>query len=250
MKNNGFPTKEERWALWREAFGDSEDEILLFEEHAFSPDRFAYLRETDGTLAAALYYFDCTADGKKYAYLYAIATAKAYRGRGLCRQLMARVHRSLAEQGYAGALLLPAEESLYGFYEAMGYRTCTFLDEYTVHAADGGVTLWDVSAEVYAARRRALLPGGGVVQEGENLSYLTTMARYYLGEDFILTGTKESDTLLVHEMLGNTACAAGAVCALDCQTGRIRTVGKSKPFAMGLSLNGEALPTYFAFAFD
>ena len=249
MKNDGFPTREERWALWQEAFGDSEEELSLFEGHAFSSARFAYRRE-DGTLAAALYFFDCTCRGKRIAYLYAIATAKAYRGRGLCRALMAQVHTRLAAAGYAGALLVPAEESLFAFYEKLGYRTVCALDERTVRAADAPAPLCELTAEEYAARRRARLPEGGVVQEGENLSYLATNARFFAGEDFIFVTREEEDGVTVLEFLGNAARAGEALCALGYEAGTIRTAGKEKPFAMYFPLSDAPDPEYFAFAFD
>ena len=117
---------EELCALWKEAFGDSDEFLQIFYRTAFQPERCCCLF-TEGQLAAALYWFDCSFQEKPVAYLYAIATAKAYQNRGLCHQLMGYVHKHLHDRGYVGALLVPASSALRNFYKKMGYKTCTYI---------------------------------------------------------------------------------------------------------------------------
>lgn len=57
------------------------------------------------------------------AYLYAVCTAPALRGRGHCRLLLQEAEQDLKRQGIRAAVLVPAEESLFGFYARFGYRT-------------------------------------------------------------------------------------------------------------------------------
>ena len=71
--------------LWQEAFGDSNAFLDGFFDTAFSPDRCLCVFEED--LAAAVYWFDCRFAGRKIAYLYALATKKSHRGRGIARAL-------------------------------------------------------------------------------------------------------------------------------------------------------------------
>ena len=87
--------------LWQEAFGDSDAFLDGFFDTAFSPDRCLCVFEED--LAAAVYWFDCRFAGRKIAYLYALATKKSHRGRGIARALMEETVARLQKTGYAGA---------------------------------------------------------------------------------------------------------------------------------------------------
>jgi len=75
-------------ALWKQAFGDPDDFLDCFYRVAFSPERCRCVIK-GGSLAAVLYWFDCGWEGKRLAYLYAVATDTAFRGQGLCRELFA-----------------------------------------------------------------------------------------------------------------------------------------------------------------
>ena len=109
--------------LWKKTFGDSDAFLDIFFDTAFSTKRCMCVTCKD-SVAAALYWFDCTFSNQKIAYIYAVATAKEFRGQGLCHSLMEHTHSHLKEQGYAGTILSPAEKTLFDFYEKMGYQTC------------------------------------------------------------------------------------------------------------------------------
>lgn len=79
-------------ALWKEAFGDTDDFLDAFFSTAFRPNH-CRLVTVDGHAAAVLYWFDCLHMDKPIAYIYAVATAKAYRGQGLCHKLMENAHQ-------------------------------------------------------------------------------------------------------------------------------------------------------------
>lgn len=239
------------WALWQEAFGDSEDFLRIFWSTAFSPDRCRCIIN-DKEALAALYILDCSYKSTKLAYIYAVATAKAHRGKGLCTLLMADTHRYLKNSGYTGAILVPAQESLYSFYENMGYKTCTGISEFEVEAGNGNISLTEISAEEFAQLRPTLLNHDAVIQEAENLHFLATYAKFYKGEDFILTASIHDDNLNGIELLGNTDKCADIVNTLNCKKGNFRTFGKDKPFAMYYPLTKDELsaPSYLGFAFD
>ena len=108
------PTSKEIPALrqlWKQAFGDTDAFLDSFFAHGFAFDRCRCVR-IDGVLVAALYWFDCRWQGKKVAYLYAVATDMAFRGKRLCRMLMEDTHSHLQEAGYAGAALVPGSREL------------------------------------------------------------------------------------------------------------------------------------------
>lgn len=234
--------------LWQEAFGDTDACLDSFYRTAYAPDRCLCILEKDG-VAAVLYWMDCTLDGQKLAYLYAVATRRDCRGRGLCRALMEYTHGLLRSRGYAGTVLVPQQESLRRMYAAMGYRNAGGQAEFACAAA-APVPLRTVGPQEFAELRRTLLPDGAVVQEGEGLAFLAEQMQFYAGADFLLAAYAENGKLFCPEFLGPREKAPGILAALDCREGRFRTPGK-EPFAMFRPLTGDTKqPEYFGFAFD
>lgn len=206
-------------ALWMQAFGDTEDFIKIFFATGYASDRCMLCLEDDA-LVAALYWFDCCWEEKKVAYLYAIATDENHRGKGICNALMKYTHRHLQEQGYAGALLMPAEGSLEGFYGKMGYRSMTppaFSDDVQHKTA-----LWEaITPEEYLTLRQQYLPTGSVQHTLPALRYLGAFARFYR--------------------------FPGGICCGDPELPMEKLPGYPGDPAMYLSLDStQTLPTYFA----
>lgn len=240
---------EELMALWAEAFGDSEEFIDGFFCTGFSPSRCRCVTE-DGKVIAALYWFDTTYNNQRFAYLYAVATAKSHRNQGICAQLMADTHAHLALRGYDGVLLVPQTEELRQMYASMGYRPCTTVSEFSCKAG-APVELHRIDREEYAALRAEYLPEGGALQPEENIAYLEMMAFFYRGEGFLLAARTEGNRLYCAELLGDASAAPGIVAALNCTEGFFRTPGKDKDFAMFLPLEENVdAPEYLGFAFD
>ncbi len=240
---------ESRRKLWREAFGDSEAFLDDFDKTAFSPERYRAVI-IDGEVVSALYFFDCEFNGGRIAYIYAVATSKAYRGQGLCRRLFVETHRYLTERGYVGAILCPGSDSLFDFYKSMGYVTCTYVSEREVIAGEA-VGVSEVSKDDYARLRRKFLPEGGVLHERENIDFLATFSKFYSGDGFVLCARGDGDRLFGAELLGNTDAAAGITRALGYKKGFFRTPGNGKPFTMYYPLDEKSPPpTYFGLAFD
>lgn len=227
-------------SLWKEAFGDSDDFLDIFWETAFSPDRCRCVT-ADGQVAAALYWFDCRLDGRPIAYLYAVATAKAFRKRGLCRLLMDDTRRLLSELGYCGSILVP-EEHLFPMYESMGYQTCGYVRKFTCRKGDERADLRRIDAGEYGILRRQYLPEGGLLQENESLDFLSRITDLYAGDDFLYAEDAE--------LLGNTDAAPAILAALGKDSGRFRCPGEETPFAMYLPLDNSPAPTYLGLAFD
>lgn len=237
--------------LWSEAFGDDDEFINLFFLTAFDKQRSRCVK-VDGTVKAALYWFDCLYEGAQIAYIYAVATAKDYRGRGLCSALIEDTHRHLTSLGYRGCMLVPEGERLFHFYEKLGYTTCTFVSEFSCLASNIKTEIRQINMEEYAKLRRIFLPKNGIVQENENLKFLQAQVSFYMGDGFLLAARREEDTLYGVELLGNMEMASSIVKTLECAEGRFRVPGKDIPFAMYRALNDEKIssPEYFGLAFD
>lgn len=237
-------------ALWKEAFGDSEEFIDGFFCTGFSPARCRCATE-NGEIIAALYWFDVTCQNQRFAYVYAVAVAEAHRRQGICAALMADTHAHLKLRGYDGVLLMPQTDTLRQMYAKLGYADCTEIHKFTCEAGEIPVDLRRIDREEYAALRRSYLPEGGAVQEEENIAYLEMLAFFYAGEDFLLAAHKNGKTLYCPELLGNADAAPGIVAALGCTEGHFRAPGSGTPYAMFLHLTEEAVaPSYLGLAFD
>lgn len=244
-----YPTREQLpqlRQLWQEVFGDEDAFLDLFFSTAFSPDRCLAV-QMDGQAAAALYWMDCRLKDRPVAYLYAIATAPAFRRQGICRALMDRTRAVLSQLGYAGILLVPGSEELRQMYAAMGYETATTVTEKVFAAAEEPLCLTPITGEEYCRLRKNYLPEGSVLQESCP-HFLEGCYQLYAGDGCLLAAAKTDDGLFCPEFLGTNIPAA--LRALGAASGRIRMPGADSPFAMWLPLSKIPAPKYFAFAFD
>lgn len=111
-------------SLWHKVFGDNEEYIKLFFTKAyFNSEAFAV---TDGDeVVSCLYLLKSVirCDGKLYKgrYLYAAATLDEYRGKGLMSQLIKEALEYAENEGLNFIALVPATDSLYGYYERFGF---------------------------------------------------------------------------------------------------------------------------------
>jgi len=237
-------------SLWRQAFGDEDAFLDAFFGDVFAPDRCRCVTE-GSEVTAALYWLDCALEDRPMAYLYAVATAKKYRGRGHCRALMADTHKLLQELGYAGAILVPGEPGLFQMYRGMGYEVCSRVRQWTCGPADRAMALREVDGAEYARLRRQYLPAGGVVQERENLALLQVTARLYAGEQVLLCAAgAPTGNLVCAEFLGDPAAAGQVLAALQCRRGTFRGPGNDRDFAMYRPFSPGKAPEYFGLAFD
>jgi len=236
--------------LWKEAFGDNDDFLDAFFSTAFDTNRCRIAMVEDKP-AAVLYWFDCSINGQNCAYIYAVATAKDYRGNGACHMLLADTHALLTEKGYHSTVLVPGSEKLIRLYEGAEYEACTKISEIKCCAEDMNLSIYEISKKEFTTLRLGFLPKNSVVQEKENLDYLSTQAKFYKGDNFLLVATIENENLFGVELLGDTSVAPGILHALSCKDGTFRTPGKDKEFAMFHKLAEDAVePEYLGFAFD
>lgn len=237
--------------LWKEAFGDTDAFLDLFFKTAFKPENALAVFEDD-VAVSMLYWFDCEYCGEMIAYVYAVATAEKYRGRGICSAVMESLHDKLKNRGYIGAILVPGSKSLFAFYGKIGYTNCGKVDYFECGASNEKARIRKIEKLQYAKIRRVLLPEFSVIQENVNLDFLETYAEFYAGEDFLLAARAENGKLLGVEYLGDKSKAADVVAALGCKCGDFMSPGNSVDFAMYYSLNKEKQlpPKYFGLAFN
>lgn len=213
--------------LFTEAFGDEAFTELFFRQ-GFSAERC--IAAFGGGLLAALHWFDCTLEGQKAAYVYGIAAFKACRGLGIGSKLIDGALSHLKGLGYGPVFLVPAEHSLFGYYERFGFRQVSTISEHTVTAA-GPIPVRRLNAAEYAELRRAHLPAHSLIQEGACLSLLGGYADFYATDRAVAAVSGD----MVWELLGDPSDAPGLIAALGLPQATVRTPGSGRPFAMGLN---------------
>lgn len=237
-------------SLWKEAFGDEDVFLDAFFETAFSPRRCRCITENDKVLAA-LYWFEVICNGRRFAYLYAIATARSHRGRGLFTALLQDVKRILAEEGFDGILLVPETEALGRMYEKFGFSVCTRIREFTAAAGEKNILLRETGTAEFARLRETFLPSGSALQTGADLDFLATQCHFWAGEGWIAAGYIHENKLNCAEFLGDERVIPSLLRTLGVPDGNFRTPGEEMPFAYLLPLcDGCGRPAYFGLALD
>ena len=225
-------------ALFTEAFGDAAFTDLFFRT-GYSPDRC--MAAFDGKLLAALHWFDCSLDGKKAAYVYGIAAFAACRGQGIGSKLIRFSVEYLQNRGYEVIALVPAEESLFPYYERFGFRAAGTISEKRV-TATAPLPILPLTASEYADARRKLLPTHSLQQDA-CLPLLAGYADFYATPRAIAAVSGQ----MVWELLGEEADAPGLIAALSLESATVRTPGGDRPFAMAI---GAQAPIYLGLALD
>jgi len=237
-------------ALWKEAFGDSDAFLDLFFGTAYDPDRCRCILQ-QGRITAALYWMDLDLEDQKFAYIYAVATARESRGQGLCKLLMADTAQILRQNGYHGALLVPQDEGLRTMYSRMGYRDSTPIGQFFCAGADTTIPVKEITAENYVSLRPGFLPEGSLQPGNKAMAFLSALARFYAGNGLLATVSREPEHLRILEYLGDARELPGLIAALGATEATVRAPGTDKPFAMYLPLTGDCRkPEYYPFAFD
>lgn len=125
--------KQQIYNLWEEAFGDSETVIDKFFESVLNFDNVILCCDGEKTVSmlSLIPANIVSADGQKAdAYcVYAAATDKNYRKRGIMSKLLDFSAELAAERNADFLFLHPANEKLYSYYEKNGFEKAFFLSE-------------------------------------------------------------------------------------------------------------------------
>ena len=233
-------------SLWKTVFGDPDGFIDDFFRVAFSPDRCKYTEE-NGKPVCALYWFDCSYEGGKLAYIYAVATHPDHRGKGLASQLILQTHEHLKALGYASCVLKPAD-GLFPFYERLGYVTSGYIRRFDAVADAIPAEIKEIPGAEYGRLRQHFLPKNGIIQEGVTLEFLQTFAKFYAADDAIFCLFREEP--IFFEYLGNPDSAPCILAALDIQNAKVPTIGDEIPYAMFCPLNCTKAPGYLGISLE
>lgn len=127
--------------LWQAGFGD--DEAFIDEFCAWCGYEQILLLWEDGeprALTAVPLMEVAMPDGEtaKVGYIYAHTTLKEHRGKGFGKMLLNYADFCLQNQNADGAVLVPAEESLFNYFARSGYQKAFYLKEEAMRPAEDG----------------------------------------------------------------------------------------------------------------
>ncbi len=183
----------------------------------------------------ALPYDIVTEDGRKEAnYLYAVATAKAHRGKGYAKKLLRRV----AERG-TPVFLRPMSPSLFDFYKSAGFVPFSPYREWQGDAADGDTAGFTaLSKEAYLCARDRFLKPPYCRMSADFLSLSFSLGGAVgLDGRFAALYERDGDTVLFKEWWGDVALAPAAAKFLNASKFVARTPDKDgTPFGVGIGI--------------
>lgn len=128
--------------IWSEAFGE-EDYADEFYARIFRPEDTLCDTES-GLIKAMLHKIPChimqgSGELEEAYYLFALATRSKYRGRGIMGELIERACAEIRSQGVQRVLLIPAQESLKGYYQRFGFVPHKVMPVFEMHYASAAL---------------------------------------------------------------------------------------------------------------
>lgn len=112
---------EQIFRIWQTCFGDEEEDIALYLRHRMTDDNMFVIHEDGKVVSMASFLpvqYYVNGEYRSARYVYAVATLPEYRRCGLAREIL-----EFAREKYGEPLILaPAEETLFHYYERLGFR--------------------------------------------------------------------------------------------------------------------------------
>lgn len=103
--------------LWYEVFGDTEKFVNTFFDMLYFPGAACLAVSGNKVVGAGYCLPGIVALGKKCSYIYAVATYPEYRGKGIAAMVVRSLTARAFSEGAELVAVLPASESLTGWYE-------------------------------------------------------------------------------------------------------------------------------------
>lgn len=190
---------EQMRAVWKQCFGADEAYLQLYFSTRYRPDQTLAFFD-DGQLLGMLTLLPCTYRGRwqgkeriyRGCYLFAVGTLPAAQGRQIATKLLSAADEWMRRTGIEVALLAPAEDSLYSFYQKRGYEHWFAREKRVFPAlqssADAqGLVLVPLDEQEYWRHHRRLLPQDSVLWPEEALPFAAGESRLYGGGIYALT---------------------------------------------------------------
>lgn len=144
-------------SIWNEAFDDPCEAVMKYLEKIL---KYCIVFEENGRAVGMLFLLPVKCGEDRGRYVYAVATEKSARRRGISTALIDYAKKFIEENGEKFLVLVPQEEDLVNFYAKRGFSE---LSRMTTAEADGlcaaeeAVFVRKLTAEEYFKTRRAYL---------------------------------------------------------------------------------------------
>lgn len=176
--------------LWQEAFGDTAEAVELFLDNKYIPEN-TVICEENGKIASMLFLLEGKLKIKgvshKAYYLYAAATLKEFRGRGIMAEMLDFSKKLAAEREVDFICLKPAEESLYGYYKKFGYKEIFASKKYKIKSLlsfKNEISNNFCETDREKLRNNAFENTDGFVWDKASIDYAVLQHKYYGGSVF------------------------------------------------------------------
>lgn len=182
--------------LWIDVFGDTPEYVKLFIDAHFDPDSFLLIRR-GGELAAmcALLKTEFVAGGVPASarYVYALATAPKWRGRGLASRIIDKAQ----EISGVPLILLPGTDGLRPFYSRRGFADAFAREEWSVERDDSAAraSFRPADARLLVRRRENMMAGDYVKWDEEAVAFAMSLCAFLGGG---AVETDQGETILYH----------------------------------------------------
>lgn len=211
-------------SLWCLTFGDPPELVDCFFELLPSMGT-GFVAELDGEVFGAAYVLDAflhlpDSSTKKLAYIYAVAVDDSARCQGIGAELTRACMRNAWEYSADICCTLPAEASLYDWYESRcGLAAASFCSYETVEAGAEISGIKRLSADEYGFLREDMLRGKahvgfyyGYLRFQEEI-FTSSCGGFFEYKGAIACGYVEDETLYVKEYLGDEPEFIPSLCA-------------------------------------
>lgn len=215
-------------SLWAEAFGDSPEYIEFYRKHKLPSAEMLVIRENGRIISMASFWpAALKLSGKDNTekisqdvmYVYGVATAKEFRGRGLARQII-----SFAAYKYQLPLILvPADEQLREYYRSQGFEDWFSGADYSAKAgteADVQI-LTELSAEEYKNAMERGRNGVILSWDEDSVKYAIDENAFSggkiarIGNDYALYSAEENSVIITEYTGTDTERALAAIAASE-----------------------------------
>lgn len=123
--------------MWKTCFGDTDEYIdLLFTKKYREENTLIYFEGETATASLQMLPYKISFYGESvpFYYLAGLCTLPEYRRKGHMEQLIFRSYEVMKERNIPLAILVPAEEWLFGFYEKYGFQQISDSSEYPIES--------------------------------------------------------------------------------------------------------------------
>lgn len=139
--------------MWTDTFDEKREYLDYFFDNVFDDETTFIYRENNKIVASLYgipYKIKCDENNsiKDVLYLYALATDKDYRKRGIMTRLLEEAYEYSKKKAFSGCILIPANESLFDFYKSRGYVKISSFRSYIINSSEWNKIIKKINLEV------------------------------------------------------------------------------------------------------